>query len=33
MLKYCGAYVLENVIDEDEFKVHLRKWLDKIKNE
>lgn len=33
MLKYCGAYVLENVISEDEFKVHLRKWLEKIKNE
>lgn len=32
MLKYCGAYVLEN-INEDEFKNHLRKWLEKIKNE
>ena len=33
MLKFCGAYVLENVNDEDEFKVHLLEWLEKIKNE
>ena len=33
MLKFCGAYVLENVNEEDEFKNHLRKWLEKIKNE
>jgi hypothetical protein len=33
MLRYCGAYVLENVNDEDEFKIHLLEWLEKIKNE
>jgi hypothetical protein len=32
-LRYCGAYVLENVNDEDEFKIHLLEWLEKIKNE
>ena len=30
MLKFSGAYVLENVIEEDAFKIHLRKWLRKI---
>jgi hypothetical protein len=30
MLRFCGAYVLENVIEEDAFKIHLRKWLRKI---
>ena len=32
MLKLCGACVLENVYDEDEFKNHLREWLRKISN-
>ena len=33
MLRFCGAYVLENINEEDEFKNHLRKWLESIKNE
>jgi len=32
MLRFCGAYVLENVNEEDEFKNHLKEWLRKISN-
>lgn len=30
MLRFCGAYVLENVNEEDAFKLHLKTWLRKI---